>query len=154
MPEIEPEMLSEALWEAAEEVPWKKILQGMRGALEKNCNKTVTRQAAAGGLCGESRNQTKGDFMEPFNAKDAANIERVKDAMVELAVGKVGIGDIAIPDAAAAAAFASLLNAETERQKAVVAGQDKAAGAVGPSTWTEAVSAGGKPADNALATVM
>lgn len=51
-----------------------------------------------------------------FTPKDAENLERVKDAMAELAVGKEGVLGSA-PDARAAAAFAQLLDAETRRQE-------------------------------------
>jgi hypothetical protein len=51
-----------------------------------------------------------------FTQKDAEDFERVKDAMAELAVGKAGVLG-SNPDAAAAAAFAQLLDAETRRQE-------------------------------------
>lgn len=116
--ELEPEMLSEVLCEAAEEVPWKKIL------------------GAAGRLCNGRATRTTEGVMGSFNEKDAGNIERVKEAMAARAVEG---------DAAAAAAFVGLLNAETERQKAVTVAPVKAADAATPSSWTEAVS--GKQAE-------
>jgi len=115
--ELEPEMLCEELREAAEEVPWKKVLR------------------AAGRLYSEFGTKPTEGFMGSFNEKDADNVERVKAAMAARAVDG---------DAAAAAAFASLLNAETERQKAVTAAPVKA-DAAAPSSWLEAVS--GKQAE-------
>jgi hypothetical protein len=111
--ELEPEMLSEVLCEAAEEVPWKKVLR------------------AASQLCSNGATKTREGVMGSFSEKDAGNIERSKDAMAARA---------AEGDAAAAAAFASLLNAETERQKAVTAAPVKAADGAAPSSWLEAVS--------------
>jgi hypothetical protein len=111
--ELEPELLSEVVCEAAERVPWKKVL------------------GAASQLCSNGATKTREGVMGSFNERDAGNIERVKEAMAARAVEG---------DAAAAAAFASLLNAETERQKAVTAAPVKAADAATPSSWTEAVS--------------
>lgn len=51
-----------------------------------------------------------------FNEKDAENLQRVKDAMAEKAAGKGGMLESG-PDAAAAAAFAQLLDAETRRHE-------------------------------------
>ena len=77
--------------------------------------------------------------MEGFNETDAANLQRVKDAMAERAVGGGVLGQ---PDAAAAAAFAALLDAETRRGElaAKSQGQEKtpATPAAGGS-WTESV---------------
>jgi hypothetical protein len=111
--ELEPEMLSEVLYEAAERVPWKKVL------------------GAASQLYGNGATTTGERVMGSFNEKDAGNIERVKEAMAARALEG---------DAAAAAAFASLLNAETERQKAVTAAPVKAAEAATPASWAEAVT--------------
>ena len=61
-----------------------------------------------------------------FNEKDAENLQRVKDAMAEKAAGKGGMLESG-PDAAAAAAFAQLLDAETRRHELVLRNQGKAA---------------------------
>ena len=59
--------IAETLCEVAEELPWRKLLRrGRRGV-----DATGT---------GEGR-------MEGFNETDAANLQRVKDAMAERAVG-------------------------------------------------------------------
>ena len=57
-----------------------------------------------------------------FTQKDAENLERVKEAMADLATGK---GLLGTPDAAAAAAFAGLLDAETRRQELTLRGVEK-----------------------------
>jgi hypothetical protein len=62
---------------------------------------------------------------EAFTQKDAENLERVKDAMAELAVGKAGVLGSG-PDAAAAAAFAQLLDAETRREELALRNTAKA----------------------------
>ena len=83
--------------------------------------------------------------MEGFNEKDAANLQRVKDAMAERAVGGGVLGG---PDAAAAAAFAALLDAETRRAElaAKSQGQEKApASPAAGGSWTESV--GNRPAN-------
>ena len=59
-----------------------------------------------------------------FTQKDAENLERVKDAMAERAVGKAGVLESG-PDAAAAAAFAQLLDAETRRQELALRSAEK-----------------------------
>ena len=77
--------------------------------------------------------------MEGFNETDAANLQRVKDAMAERAVGG---GLVSGPDAAAAAAFAALLDAETRREELRLksAGQEKApASPAAGGSWTESV---------------
>jgi hypothetical protein len=51
-----------------------------------------------------------------FNEKDAGNLQRVKDAMADKAAGKEGVLEHG-PDAAAAVAFAHLLDAETRRHE-------------------------------------
>ena len=51
-----------------------------------------------------------------FNERDAENLQRVKDAMAEKAAGNGGMLESG-PDAAAAAAFAQLLDAETRRHE-------------------------------------
>jgi hypothetical protein len=80
-----------------------------------------------------------------LNEKDALNLQEMKDKMAELATGKGLLGS---PDAAAAVAFAHLLDAETRREELVMkaAGQGKTtpvAEAVPSSTasWMETVSA-------------
>ena len=89
---------------------------------------------------GCSSTQTGEGPMEGFNDKDAANLQRVKDAMAEKAVGG---GLVTGPDAAAAAAFAALLGAETRCAElaAKSQGQEKtpASPAAGGS-WTESVA--------------
>jgi len=69
-----------------------------------------------------------------FSEKDAADVAKLKQVMFDKA---------ADGDAHAATAFASLLNAETERSKIVAApAQEKpAAVAAEPSSWQESVSA-------------
>jgi hypothetical protein len=74
-----------------------------------------------------------------FTQKDAENLERVKDAMAELAVGKEGMlggGH----NAAAAAAFAQLLDAETRRQELTVRAVGKASEAALPEVQPAAKS--------------
>jgi hypothetical protein len=61
-----------------------------------------------------------------FNEKDTENLQRVKDAMAEKAAGKGGMLESG-PDAAAAAAFAQLLDAETRRHELVLRSAGKAA---------------------------
>lgn len=85
-----------------------------------------------------------------LNEKDAANLQEMKDKMAELATGQ---GMLKSPDAAAAVAFAHLLDAETRREDLVLkaAGQvksaplseEKAAPATAPApSWMETVSTG------------
>ena len=76
--------------------------------------------------------------MEGFNETDAANLQRVKDAMAERAVGG---GLVSGPDAAAAAAFAALLDAETRRAELVAKsqGQEKTPAAAPSASWAESV---------------
>ena len=80
--------------------------------------------------------------MEGFNETDSANLQRVKDAMAEKAVGGGVLGGT---DAAAAAAFAALLDAETRR--AELAGksksQEKAPATAPADSWAESVTARG-----------
>ena len=110
--------IAETLCEVAEELPWRKLLQRGRG--------------------GVGATQTGEGRMEGFNETDAANLQRVKEAMADRAVGGgvLGGGD------AAAAAFAALLDAETRRAELAgkSVGQDKtpASPAAGGS-WTESV---------------
>jgi hypothetical protein len=66
-----------------------------------------------------------------FTQKDAENLEQVKDAMAELAVGKEGVLG-SNPDPAAAAAFAQLLDAETRRQEVTLRAVGKASEVVLP----------------------
>src|ERR1035437_4319954 len=84
-------------------------------------------------------------MVEGFSQKDADNLERVKDAMAELATGK---GLLGTPDATAATAFAQLLDAETRREELVMKapGQEKAAPApvVSAPSWQETVGAGAR----------
>jgi hypothetical protein len=77
--------------------------------------------------------------MEGFNETDAANLQRVKDAMAERAIGGGLVGG---PDSTAAAAFAALLDAETRRAElaAKFQGQDKtSASPAAGGSWTESV---------------
>ena len=80
--------------------------------------------------------------MEGFNETDAENLQRVKDAMAERAVGG---GVLAGPDAAAAAAFAALLDAETRRAelapKSQGQGRPRLLRLAGGS-WAESVTGG------------
>ena len=111
--------IAETLCEVAEELPWRKLLHRGRGEV----GTTQT---------GEGR-------MEGFNETDAANLQRVKDAMAERAVGGGVLGGA---DAAAAAAFAALLDAETRRAElaAKTVGQEKApASPAAGGSWTESV---------------
>ncbi len=59
--------IAETLCEVAEELPWRKLLNHARGGVAA----TTTSEAR----------------MEGFNETDAANLQRVKDAMAERAVG-------------------------------------------------------------------
>ena len=59
-----------------------------------------------------------------FNEKDAGNLQRVKDAMADKAAGKEGVLEHG-PDAAAAAALAALLDAETRRHELTLKTQGK-----------------------------
>lgn len=77
--------------------------------------------------------------MEGFNETDAANLQRVKDAMAERAVGG---GLVTGPDAAAAAAFAALLDAETRRAELAAKSQGQGKAPASPAaggSWTENV---------------
>ena len=77
--------------------------------------------------------------MEGFNETDAANLQRVKDAMAERAVGGGVLGQ---PDAAAAAAFAALLDAETRRAELAAKSQGPEKAPASPAaggSWTENV---------------
>jgi hypothetical protein len=111
--------IAETLCEVAEELPWRKLLQRGRG--------------------GVGATQTTEGRMEGFNETDAANLQRVKDAMAERAVGGGVLGG---SDAAAAAAFAALLDAETRRAELAgkSVGQEKApASPAAGGSWTESV---------------
>lgn len=77
--------IAETLCEVAEELPWRKLLYRGRG--------------------GVGATQTSEVHMEGFNETDAANLQRVKDAMAERALGGGVLGG---PESAAAAAFAAL----------------------------------------------
>lgn len=85
-----------------------------------------------------------------LNEKDAANLQEIKDKMAEMATGKGLLGS---PDAAAAAAFAQLLDAETRREELIMraAGQgtpaqvveEKILSAAPPTaSWMETVTSG------------
>ena len=60
--------------------------------------------------------------MEGLSEKDAANLQEMKDKMAELATGE---GMLKSPDAAAAVAFAHLLDAETRRHELTLKTQGK-----------------------------
>ena len=129
--------IAETLCEVAEEVPWRRLLKGR--TVMKFSQKSAG-DAGAGALClGTDATRTNEAGMEGFNETDAANLQRVKDAMAERAVGGGVLGG---PDAAVAAAFAALLDAETRRAElaAKSQGQEKttASPAAGGS-WTESV---------------
>jgi hypothetical protein len=111
--------IAETLCEVAEELPWRKLLHRGRGEVGKT--------------------QTSEVRMEGFNETDAANLQRVKDAMAERAVGGGVLGG---PDAAAASAFAALLDAETRRAElaAKSQGQDKGAASAPSASWAESVT--------------
>lgn len=87
--------------------------------------------------------------MEGFNETDAANLQRVKDAMAERAIGG---GLVSGPDAAAAAAFAQLLDAETRRAELTLksAARDKAPAAAPSASWAESVG-GRQPSEEIIA---
>jgi len=93
-----------------------------------------------GTVCrGVDATRTSEAIMEGFNETDAANLQRVKDAMAERAVGG---GLVSSPDAAAAAAFAQLLDAETRRAELALKSttRDKAPAASPSGSWTESVT--------------
>jgi hypothetical protein len=130
--------IAETLCEVAEELPWRKLRKGR--TVMKFSQKSAG-DVVASALCqGADATRTNEAVMEGFNETDAANLQRVKDAMAERAVGG---GLVTGPDAAAAAAFAALLDAETRRAElsAKSVGQEKtpASPAAGGS-WTESVS--------------
>jgi hypothetical protein len=120
--------IAETLCEVAEELPWRKLLHRGRG--------------------GVGATQTGEERMEGFNDTDAANLQRVKDAMVEKVVGGSLVGG---SDAAAAAAFAALLDAETRREELRLKsmGQGNSPAAAPADSWAESVS--GRQAEPVLA---
>jgi hypothetical protein len=138
--------IAETVCEVAEELPWRKLLaRGGRGTVTEFSQKSAG-DAGAGASCqGADATQISEERMDRFNETDAANLQRVKDAMAERAVGGGALGQ---PDAAAAAAFAALLDAETRRTElaAKSQGQEKtpASPAAGGS-WTESV--GNRPSN-------
>jgi hypothetical protein len=109
--------VAETLCDVVEELPWRKLLNRGRG--------------------GTDATQTNEAHTDGFNETDATNLQRVKDAMAERAVGG---GVLGTPDTAAAAAFAALLDAETRRAELQLksVGQEKAAGAA--ASWTDSVT--------------
>jgi hypothetical protein len=111
--------IAETLCEVAEELPWRKLLQRGRGGI--------------------GATQTGGGRMEGFNETDTANLQRVKDAMAERAVGGGVLGG---PDAAAASAFAALLDAETRRAELAAKSQRQEKAPATPAAgggWTESI---------------
>lgn len=112
--------IAEAVCDVAEELARRKLLPHGHG--------------------GFSATQTGEGRMEGFNETDAANLQRVKDAMAERAVGGGVLGQ---PDAAAAAAFAALLDAETRRAEVAAKSQGQGKAPASPAvggSWTESVS--------------
>jgi hypothetical protein len=59
--------IAETLCDVAEELPWRKLLSRGRGGIDST--------------------QTSERRMDGFNETDAGNLQRVKDAMAERAVG-------------------------------------------------------------------
>lgn len=129
--------IAETLCEVAEEVPWRKLLR--RETVTQFSQKSAG-DVGASALCqGADATRTNEARMEGFNETDAANLQRVKDAMAERATG----GLVSGPDAAAAAAFAALLDAETRRAELALKApaQDKSQAAAAPAaSWTETVT--------------
>ena len=85
-----------------------------------------------------------------FTQKDAENLERVKDAMADLATGK---GLLGTPDAAATAAFAQLLDAETKRQELALRSAEKGVATPempAPLIWVDRAAEARQP-ENGLA---
>jgi hypothetical protein len=131
--------IAETLCEVAEEIPWRRLLKRGGGTLTQFSQKSAG-DTGAGALCqGADATRTNEARMEGFNETDAANLQRVKDAMAERAVGGGVLGQ---PDAAAAAAFAALLDAETRRAELAgkSQGQDKVAAAAPSASWAESVT--------------
>jgi hypothetical protein len=137
--------IAEALCDVAEELPWRKLLRRGGGTVTQFSQKSAG-DAWAGALCqGADATRTNEARMEGFNETDAANLQRVKDAMAERAVGGGVLGQ---PDAAAAAAFAALLDAETRRAELRLksVGQEKTpASPAAAGSWAESV--GNRPAN-------
>jgi len=131
--------IAETLCEVAEEVPWRKLLKRERGAFTQ-LSQNSAGDARDSALCQRAdATPTNEVRMEGFNETDGANLQRVKDAMAERAVNGGALGS---PDAAAAAAFAALLDAETRRAElaAKSQGQEKApASPAAGGSWTESV---------------
>jgi hypothetical protein len=148
----EGEVIAEALCDAVEEIPWRKVVKRISNASGTDgCHINFTGEAEPAALCRGSSTQTSEAGMDGFNETDAANLQRVKDAMAEKAVAG---GVVSGPDAAAASAFAALLDSETRREELRLkyAGVDKGQGASAASSWTDAVSGGRQAStDSALA---
>jgi hypothetical protein len=131
--------IAETLCDVAEELPWRKLLTRGHGAVTEISQNSSWRGVVSGLCQGADATRTNEARMEGFNETDAANLQRVKDAMAERAVGGGVLGQ---PDAAAAAAFAALLDAETRRTELAgkSQGQEKApASPAAGGTWTESV---------------
>lgn len=82
------------------------------------------------------------DSASGLTEKDAENLQRIKNAIAEKAVGQEGVLGSG-PDAAAAAAFAALLDAETRRAELVGKSQGHEKAPTSPAiggTWTESVT--------------
>lgn len=134
--------VAEALCDVVQEQLEKKFLHNVRGA--EGCHKKFTGGAAMGQLCRwASSTLTSGANMQGFNEKDAENLQRVKDAMAEKAAGG---GVFTSADAAAAAAFAQLLDAETRRAELALKAPAQDKGQTAPAgSWTETVTASRRP---------
>ena len=71
-----------------------------------------------------------------FDAVDNPNVQDIKAVMAQKALEG---------DAAAASAYAALLNAETNRYQLQAAAPEQEKTSAAPSTWQEAVRDGGRP---------
>jgi hypothetical protein len=129
--------IAETLCEVAEELPWRKLLRRGGGTVTQFSQKSAG-DAEARALCQRTdATQTNEGRMEGFNETDAANLQRVKDAMAERAVGG---GLVSGPDAAAAVAFAALLDAETRREELRLKSVEREKAPAAPAaSWTESV---------------
>jgi hypothetical protein len=138
--EVEPEILSEMVCEGAEKVPWKKVLQGVRGAVvaaAEDCHKSVTGRPGAVVVCGKaSSTEARESLMEVFSENDVKNLQEAKDALFEKAKAGDGI---------AGQGAAALLQAEIAGKRlameatALDLAAVKAAGAPAPGSWQETV---------------
>ena len=87
--------IAEGLCEVAEELPWRKLLNGR--TVMKFSQKSAG-DVGAGALCqGADTTQTNEARMEGFNETDAANLQRAKDAMADRAAGGGVLGVTVAP---------------------------------------------------------